>query len=695
MFDVMPDGVKMIDGREHYHLESSRRDFYTHSSIIQSACQSLLSPENRAKYRRAISVSFGHYLDMYTNDKSAGYWYYGPEGGSRLEHFRRNLEQSLLASSEYVWVYGEKGLFVPFADCADGWVAKQQTWEEKLPGWRETLVKTKRECSMDGNDAERSRSAASKSPVKARTSPAKPKRKAARNAVPETQGELPKKFIAAGAFVRKCTPKELLNNSESLAKSGFDGVAVSVNAQDAVGNRLGSDALMSRAKFTAARFKPFVDELKEMRLRDGLKESLLYVSLSPNEKDRLPWGSEKRWNLFAYNMGMMAKLAKASGLKGLFIDVSDRDSAGQFLLTKKDKGFGYDTLRREARRRGRAAGKAIFSAYPDIVLFSTAWFSAEADLVAPAAEPAAERLKERGSLWPDFVNGIVDEMPPTARLVDGGGNGARDAGKGDYSKAASDLFAISRTLVDGANAAKLLTALSPAAGAELKRQESEHSFWRNLAGAASTSSEYVWIDVGGDAIFGEGASALDRRIPRWRDVIGQVKDERGWIERRLRENDGEFVDLVPDPTASCGISRGYFAYIEKDKRDVAKIETDDTVGEGDGVSFKLTNCGASGTLMFRVQNVKPGDFYIVQFSTRGYPVAAKVAWRENSAFRWNVPSVGLPVISENAAGWRKASKIVRAPDMEGYNEMYLMIDMRGCKADDSSWVDNVHVYKLK
>jgi hypothetical protein len=60
-----------------------------------------------------------------------------------------------------------------------------------------------------------------------------------------------------------------------------------------------------------------------------------------------------------------------------------------------------------------------------------------------------------------------------------------------------------------------------------------------------------------------------------------------------------------------------------------------------------------------------------------------------------VPSVGLPVISENAAGWRKASKIVRAPDMEGYNEMYLMIDMRGCKADDSSWVDNVHVYKLK
>ena len=49
---------------------------------------------------------------------------------------------------------------------------------------------------------------------------------------------------------------------------------------------------------------------------------------------------------------------------------------------------------------------------------------------------------------------------------------------------------------------------------------------------------------------------------------------------------------------------------------------------------------------------------------------------------------------ENAAGWRTASRIVRAPDAEGYNEMYLMIDMRHCNQSDESWVDNVHVYKL-
>ena len=98
--------------------------------------------------------------------------------------------------------------------------------------------------------------------------------------------------------------------------------------------------------------------------------------------------------------------------------------------------------------------------------------------------------------------------------------------------------------------------------------------------------------------------------------------------------------------------------------------------------------------MFRVQGVKPGDAYIVQFSTKGYPVFAKAAWRESGQFRWNVPSVDLPVAAENAAGWREASRIVRAPDMAGYNEMYLMVDTRGAADDDVAWVDNVHVYRL-
>jgi hypothetical protein len=296
------------------------------------------------------------------------------------------------------------------------------------------------------------------------------------------------------------------------------------------------------------------------------------------------------------------------------------------------------------------------------------------------------------------VNGILDEMPPTARLVDGCGNGAREADKKDYYKASSDMLVVSRALVAEENAEKLRTALSPAAGETVGRYEGDNAdslFWRNLTQAAATSTEYVWIDVGDTPVAGKGAETLDRRLPGWRDVVFQVKDEREWIRRYLKENAGSARDLVPDPTCACGISKGYFAYIDKKTAPDAVIDTDSTVGEGDSVSFRMTRCGLDDTLMFRVQGVKPNDVYIVQFSTKGYPVSAKAAWRENSAFRWNVPSVGLPVAAENAAGWRTASRLVRAPDMKGYNEMYLMIDARGAGKDDVAWVDNIHVYKVK
>lgn len=707
MFDVMPDGVTMIDGREHYHLESFRRDFYRHSSVIHSGCQALLSPENRAKYRRAISVSYGHYLDMYTNDESDKRWYYGPEGGSRLEHFRRNLEQAFLAADEYVWIYGEKGLFVPFTGCSNGWVGRQKTWEEKLPGYLDVLRKTKEACSFvktpaadkaDKKDSSDKKKDAARPKKRPQASSSRYRQTSSRETVSEPRGELPKKFIATGASIRNAKLKDLMSHAEKFKETGFDGAALGLNSKDSWGNNIGSEGMFSPVKYTVARLRPFLKDMAAIAGTDGLKESLVYISLSPRVKERIHWNSEKRWALFVHNIGLMAKLTKASGIKGFFLDLEDVNASGQFTVSEKEKTYSYNYLEQTARRRGRSVGKAIFTAYPDIVLFASSWFSAHADLVGVSNDSLVENLKKRGSLWPAFVNGILDVMPPTAHFVDGGGNGERDAKKRDYHKAMSDLHVIGRALVDSENFEKYLTALSPAAGETLARYTSAspvHAFWRNLSQAAASSVEYVWIDVGDSPIVGEGSEAIDARMPEWRDVVCQVKDERAWIERYLRENAGNLKDMVPDPTTACGISQGYFAYVEADKRDVSTIESDQTVGEGDSVSFRMTDCKMDGTLMFRVQNVKPDDVYIAQFSTKGFPVMAKVAWRENSEFRWNVPSVGMPVVPENALGWRKASRIIRAPDMDGYNEMYLMIDMRESREKDVSWVDNIHFYKIK
>jgi len=92
--------------------------------------------ENRVKYQTQVLAGFGLYLDMYTNPTNAP-WYFGETDGSRLNHLRNNLAQALDAAQEYIWVYGEKMDWIKWEGTSR---AKKPTWEEKLPGFSETLA---------------------------------------------------------------------------------------------------------------------------------------------------------------------------------------------------------------------------------------------------------------------------------------------------------------------------------------------------------------------------------------------------------------------------------------------------------------------------------------------------------------------------------------------------------------------------
>ena len=111
-------------------------------SRVASEVLAFIAPENRGKYRSQVYMGNAHYLDMYTlttNPKSL--WYHAPVNGSRLEHLRLNLEQSLQASSKYVWIYGENSGKI--IDWSDGYYAKRKTWEEVIPGLTETMMLAK------------------------------------------------------------------------------------------------------------------------------------------------------------------------------------------------------------------------------------------------------------------------------------------------------------------------------------------------------------------------------------------------------------------------------------------------------------------------------------------------------------------------------------------------------------------------
>ena len=142
ILDAMPPGARIIDGCEHYSLSATKYQYLFNANSISTAVMPFVAPENRGKYRSQVQVSNTHFLDMFAqsaNPKSR--WYHGPVNGSRLEHLRLNLEQSLMTATEYVWIYGENSgkLF----NWRDGNFEKQKTWEEVIPGFTETIMLVK------------------------------------------------------------------------------------------------------------------------------------------------------------------------------------------------------------------------------------------------------------------------------------------------------------------------------------------------------------------------------------------------------------------------------------------------------------------------------------------------------------------------------------------------------------------------
>jgi hypothetical protein len=127
--DAAPPGVVLVDGCESAYLFNSRQQFLEAAVQMKLACQELVSPENRAKYRAQVQASYGIYLDAYCTPKGS-MWYIDGRGGPRVARLRINTADALRAADEYVWIYGEQFRWWPTSNGS----VKPKTWPEALPG---------------------------------------------------------------------------------------------------------------------------------------------------------------------------------------------------------------------------------------------------------------------------------------------------------------------------------------------------------------------------------------------------------------------------------------------------------------------------------------------------------------------------------------------------------------------------------
>jgi hypothetical protein len=132
--DVAPPTVKLVDGCEMAYRYNSVTEYLESALHIKGACQELVAPENRAKYRAQVQVSFGMYLDAYWNPDTSP-WHIDGLGGPRVDRLRANTSTALRVADEYVWVYGEQFRWWP---TPNGGV-KPESWPEALPGSEDAL----------------------------------------------------------------------------------------------------------------------------------------------------------------------------------------------------------------------------------------------------------------------------------------------------------------------------------------------------------------------------------------------------------------------------------------------------------------------------------------------------------------------------------------------------------------------------
>lgn len=368
-----------------------------------------------------------------------------------------------------------------------------------------------------------------------------------------------KKLIVYGWDVSKAGPEEILANADRFDALGIDGVFTSLRGNTPEGKPYSHATLMNGPRISSAMVAPQVETLKRYAEHEGLRHSFLICWISP--KMRLAWTDDAAWRLFAENMRVVADAARKGGMEGLFLDNEDYSRVQQYRLKDSD-GLTYAEAAALARRRGAEVFGEVFRAHPDVALMA-AWFFSWNDHYAYVDNPVREAERSR-DLWPSFLNGILDVIPPGAKFVEGDERGYLcSAEKRDFHVRAVQHRVSGNALTAPENRAKYALQGQTAFGLFLDAYTPEVEtgdycrtfppaadgsmstrFMQNLAAAAQVASEYVWI-YGQAYCWVDWARTPDSKV--WSDRRYSVPLQSGgiWTNRISRLADALAAERSP------------------------------------------------------------------------------------------------------------------------------------------------------
>ena len=526
-----------------------------------------------------------------------------------------------------------------------------------------------------------------------------------------------KKFVAFACEFSRMSVRDLVAYADELDKTPLDGIGVYLNEKAPDGTLVSTHNIM-RSIWRRDVLEPLVPTARELTAHPSLRESFVGSFRAPAK--RIEWGDDAGWALVASNMTIVAWFAKAGGFRGLSMDPEDYRHAGQFIRMAGD--VPYDELCALARRRGCEVFEGVFREYPDVCILSF-WFLSLSHAYLGSDDPARD-ARERGDLWPAFVDGILDVMPPEASVVDGNEHSYRyEAKRGEFARAALAMRHRLPNLVSPENRAKFLGQVEVSFGLYLDMYTNPIGaswyfgpengsrvghFAQNLVGAAETADEYVWFwgekhcwadwkGKGPDDERKISSETWNQSLAGFEDEILAVKSQAAFLERRLSRLSELGVPMVLNANPECaGNSEktpAPYSPWQQNKCRQGRLFRDATCGDGDNSSLAAEGVENGAFSVVPSRDVVPGERFLVSASAKGDGASALVAWKRNGKLDWDIlPPVQLRFDEADGRGWRRGTAFVRVP--ESANGMSLILSVRQREGEKCNF-DNVRITSLE
>ena len=389
-----------------------------------------------------------------------------------------------------------------------------------------------------------------------------------------------RKIIAYGWELGFREVSELRRRAEVMQRQPLDGILFSLFYQ----GKARDEAFIHSTRLTDEEMAPVAEQLAAIRWTRFTDNFLVVKAgerfLDQGEPSRLDWFDDRQWDAICHNIRVLTRVAVAARCVGLGFDpepyhaaVWNYDQAGSRApqLHRDTRSFGeYAAM---VRRRGAQYLQAIQSEMPTVRIFN---------LYQAVRLPPSELAETIYSLYPAFINGMLDVAGPEVTLIDGNEYGFSLLQRSDYTDAYVNVKERKLALIDPqnrdtyrrqvqvsvpiylddifgsyANRRWVGTYLSP----EVKRRLFEHKLFHAL----DAVDEYVWVYGERPAWFGEP------RLPRWavtslqsiKQQVDQLRiqarpedtDLIARVRERMEVRDREVAGLSPAQRATPRVSR--------------------------------------------------------------------------------------------------------------------------------------------